>query len=596
MARSSAPAADDAASFLAALFPDDIPAEARLLIWTLPEKRSHYASTVAEALAIVASLRDGDLDVYVGPGLAPPGKRASQRAKNDEVLGVPGLWVDLDFQSGTAHKKQNLPTEDEAREFIVGLTALGAQPSIIVRSGHGFQLWWLWEHVVMFTTAEGRALGSAAQQEWVYGVRELARTRGWDVDATIDLARVMRMPSTFNHKSDPPIQCVIVEQSPVRYTPETLPRLGGLTPASAAAKPGKGAGTRQTLPSAAVPPADAAVGSLKEAAQGRANATKRAGVPGGSVGRVVLRVDASPPFDKWIALQEADVKVQRTWKRNRKDFKDTSPSAYDMALASFTVRAGWSDQEIADLLIAHRRFHVDDLKLREDYYERTIARARATVDVEHLDEELNDINSGNGDDGNGDDVYAGLSRAFGIEIVKLVKYLGDPPTYVLVLRVKGEERSITLGAVDGILNFRQFRAHVAAAVDVVIPTCSPATWDKRAQSLLRFVTVEELGAYSTAAGVAEAWVNEYLSAYRPSDDVETAVIAGRPFVDAERHVCIALRSMSFWLHTVQGERVSPRDLSRYMRMAGWEQRAQHVTAAEGRAATTRSVWRSPMTM
>ncbi len=72
-------------------------------------------------------------------------------------------------------------------------------------------------------------------------------------------------------------------------------------------------------------------------------------------------------------------KFALTYDRKRTDLADQSPSAYDLSLASFAVQAGWTDQDIVNLLIQSRRTHGDDLKLRRDYYERTLAKARESA-------------------------------------------------------------------------------------------------------------------------------------------------------------------------------------------------------------------------
>ena len=65
-----------------------------------------------------------------------------------------------------------------------------------------------------------------------------------------------------------------------------------------------------------------------------------------------------------------------TWEHHRPDLKDQSPSSYNMSLADTAVRAGWPDQEVVNAMICWRRIHGCDLKLRERYYELTLARAK----------------------------------------------------------------------------------------------------------------------------------------------------------------------------------------------------------------------------
>ena len=96
-------------------------------------------------------------DVYFGIALA--GKRKygpNQRVKSDEAASIPGLWVEVDYRSGSTdiHKKdeQLPPTEQAALDLI---DELPFKPTIILRSGHGLHVYWLFrEGLWQLTTAE----------------------------------------------------------------------------------------------------------------------------------------------------------------------------------------------------------------------------------------------------------------------------------------------------------------------------------------------------------------------------------------------------------------------------------------------------------
>jgi|WetSurMetagenome_2_1015567.scaffolds.fasta_scaffold03374_13 hypothetical protein len=96
---------------------------------------------------------------------------------------------------------------------------------------------------------------------------------------------------------------------------------------------------------------------------------------------IIIDPTRSPPLDKYEALKEADKRFSQTVERKRADMKDSSPSAYDMSLAAITVIADWTDQEIADLLVYHRKKWGDDIK-RLDYFQRTIFTARRSRKVD----------------------------------------------------------------------------------------------------------------------------------------------------------------------------------------------------------------------
>ena len=94
----------------------------------------------------------------------------------------------------------------------------------------------------------------------------------------------------------------------------------------------------------------------------------------------MLDPGAQPSSTRLETLLKLEPKFRATWEKRRPDLSDQSASAYDMALANFAVKAKWPDQEVANLLIAFRREHDLDLKLREKYYAVTIGKAHEPMD------------------------------------------------------------------------------------------------------------------------------------------------------------------------------------------------------------------------
>ena len=90
-----------------------------------------------------------------------------------------------------------------------------------------------------------------------------------------------------------------------------------------------------------------------------------------------LRFDASaePPPDKLKALIDENLLFSLTWDFKRVDKPAWSDSEYNMNAATFAAVAGWSHQEVCDLIIAQRRRRGADLKLGQRCYEITIGKA-----------------------------------------------------------------------------------------------------------------------------------------------------------------------------------------------------------------------------
>jgi len=134
-------------------------------LWTLADKISHsYPLRGATALADAAELAAAaQRDVYVGVAVSANPVPPHQRVKADEAKGIFGLWSDIDTLH-PVHKKVNLPaTDEEAMELLM---APGLEPTILVKSGHGLQVWWLFEHAWIFGDDSARVAAGGLAKAW----------------------------------------------------------------------------------------------------------------------------------------------------------------------------------------------------------------------------------------------------------------------------------------------------------------------------------------------------------------------------------------------------------------------------------------------
>ena len=187
------------AEFLRALWPEGLPEGARLLIWTLPDKRSSWCADIDSAGAGAETL-PRDHNCYLGCGLTDIAKGPAERAVANEVMALPGFWADVDLaMEGHAGRKRR-PATIEAARHLLRTSVGGIPPSITVASGHGLQAWWLFKEPLIFKTPTERAVVAAQLRAFGDACLAKAKTAGYDLDSVFDLARIMRIPGTMNCK------------------------------------------------------------------------------------------------------------------------------------------------------------------------------------------------------------------------------------------------------------------------------------------------------------------------------------------------------------------------------------------------------------
>ncbi len=311
----------------------------KALLWLKrgDEKISLWCDSAGEACDRIGE-RMGQYDIYVGCAFSAIDKGPSQRTNNDDAAGIAGLWVDIDVRS-EFHQAKALPATIEA---ALSILPAGFPPSLVVRSGNGLHAWWLFREGWVFETSEEREGAAKLIRRWQALMRANAAARGWVLDHTHDLARVLRCPGTLNHKSDPPKPVELYSEGGARYNPSDF---------------------EEALDSAGVPhdfkAARMASGSMRPRSE------------------FILHAEASIDPGLLERLLEVSPKFRATWHRHRWDLNngDPSQSHYDLALANFGLDAGLPEQIIINLMIQHRRDNPDPKarrKLRGDYYARTL--------------------------------------------------------------------------------------------------------------------------------------------------------------------------------------------------------------------------------
>jgi hypothetical protein len=346
----------DALTFLDLLFGDSVSDQAQIVIWEPNGKRPTWCSSTKQAVER-ARKRHEEADIYfsvclhdqkVSRAEADEAKAADPKksgadfargcARSAVVMG--GIWIDIDVRNDHHSKVGLAQTLDQCVSGVMGLTM---KPSIIVTTGGGIHAYWLFKEP---WTLESNAERERAQalcegfQKWV------ANTCGFAVDATYDLARVLRLPATINHK----YRRVATGSMP--HTPE--PRYNPSDFDDFSAKPRSISKVVVTTP-------------------------------------LNIDLEAQVP-DKIGILLANDTAFSDVW-HGRKKFP--SPSERDMSIAARLVRyEGWEDQEICDALIANRRVHgasLDRADFRVEKLQYTIAKARKNYLDQKKAEESDEI-------------------------------------------------------------------------------------------------------------------------------------------------------------------------------------------------------------
>ena len=354
------PAPQETRAFLEALIVG-VPPESSILfyLWELHGLRTKSFPATEDGIGAAAKhcLQVGQ-DIYVGVSLSRHELPSNARVKAEAAAGIFGLWADVDVLD-PAHKKANLPPDEDAATDL--LLDLQKRPTVVLHSGHGLQVWWLFERAWIFTDDSDRDEAAARARGWQGLLTTKAASHGWGVDSVHDLARVLRVPGTINGKepSDPRNVQLVLDDGP-RYQPSDFE----ITPGQLPQRPPTRARTK------------GAPTQVTQSAPTRATQSA-----------LVLDEAAEPPA-KWEVLQEREPRAAQSWDRARPELPDQSQSAYDLSLANFAAQDGWTDQEITDLLIAARRHNGEDLKLREDYYLATIGTARAETEAEAKRKEI----------------------------------------------------------------------------------------------------------------------------------------------------------------------------------------------------------------
>jgi hypothetical protein len=486
------------------------PEEQYVLIWTAPNKQSHWFTDLETAGGFVANVTT--LDVYVGLGLSHVDRGPARRVKSEEVSAICGIGTDLDLRS-EAHGIKPLPgTLAEALSVL----PKDVPPTIVLSTGNGAHAWWLFKEPIVFDSDEERAEVARVTARWHTMLRIQSAAKGWAYDRLSDLARILRIPGTQNLKDRAHPKPVAVYSRTDRFY-----NLSDL---------------EEYLNDTETPDPE------EEERAAREWKERFADKP--------LKIDLAATIpqemlDAWMDPANSDVRFalrfRNTWERRRDNLKDPSQSGYDLALADFGIEAGLSEQQIVDLIIHHRRLHRLKPRNRLDYYQRTIARAEKRTGGRAAHNPTTGPAAPTGAQGAPEDrqatddttppppptpeqeasrkaaICAGISLVLTVNVMRLVQITGKDSQYRMEL---AEGHKIEFPTVNKFLSMECVASAIADKVRKRIPRIKPKKWEEVQQMMLDALYVMEGTEEMQWEGAARMYLQHYLVETNPIPAIE----------------------------------------------------------------------------
>ena len=166
-----------------------------------PRAKRILVSDGPEAFARAVSEMRGDVWANVAP-VRPETKR---RGGREDSLSLPALFADLDTSDG-AHKLDKdgggrpLPTRQELVEILKGIPF--GNRLMLVDTGGGVHAYLLLENPLDWRSDDGADILARWKHYWVGALHGAGRAI--DEGVLADVPRMLRVPGTHNHKTDPP--------------------------------------------------------------------------------------------------------------------------------------------------------------------------------------------------------------------------------------------------------------------------------------------------------------------------------------------------------------------------------------------------------
>ena len=534
-----------------------------------------------------------------------------RRGNVANTFAVPGFFADIDI-AHPKRKKSNLPQSQEIVDAC--LKELKFKPSIVVDSGCGVHLYWLFSELWIFESVEELAHAQAMSRCWFRTIVKPAFA-GFDIDNVSDFARILRLPGSVNWKYDNKLSSVI-EDNDEDYRVDELRELldPDLTP------------------------------------DDREWDHKLLNQPSYTSHKTIVEVDLKISEETQKIVREMKTerpKFAKTWNRHRKDLFDDSPSTYEFALImnALSYDSKLTNEILIEMCVWWRRTHKQEQRvdtrgvIRFDQYVNEIQKCRVKVEVDNRRVEEWDAALGiDSEPKQNDDLiteeetpkdpktaspnskvnkkakseevrttpvdetsarvlsqFPGLvmgppstartqawfdmiNKSFETTLLNIYYVPADPHIYLIVSKT-GDVVSCRIGDIANQLKWRNIVGDLTGSFPVQV---SAKEWNKASQIILKCREQLDLGI--TPQNFMEQSLRYYLSKWLPDswDQRTIAIEAGRPFyfennpdnkdvkVEKRSHVCFDLGELNRFIKYQQFFK-PPTQPMIAAKLAGWSE-------------------------
>ena len=199
-----------------------------LTLWVKQNKNTYWfpVQSYEELRNKALSLAEKGRDVYFGVGIRGQqlesyhkgSRKIIPRGTIKDIVAIPGFWMDIDIANSDAHAKEDLPPTHDAAISL--LNEFPLKPSVLINSGYGLHGYWLFKEPWIFEDESERDDAAFMLKRFQATLQLSGEKKGWKLDTTSDLARVLRVPGTLNHKGKDPVGVTMLEKNDNRYDPE----------------------------------------------------------------------------------------------------------------------------------------------------------------------------------------------------------------------------------------------------------------------------------------------------------------------------------------------------------------------------------------